>query len=446
MVMLCFNQGNTTHNCNGRHLAFLFLRRILAPPHFANSPLLCWQAFRLGILPVLRAGRAHCRIVPCVAKRRGSPAHGGMLASDGSVCVRSAHLIVQGMLARMTRSLMRTWWGRPDSRSWSSPPEWRHASTRHAWQHLTHAPRLRQSLQADPAPLILSAAVPAVVGFPWLATHNPRIDWSSGTLSTWSVVWHSHCLRSTLPPILWTQSPIPRRWSSPEFCRSTTTSGRFCKLWALSLPPHQPYDCALTCGRVARSHPASSTTSPDWNVTWWRVTSVSHWPPVWLSRLLPRWGRGFSSLRRRMAPPAPLMTIAAWTRSPSRTNIRAVPEGTDLHEVGSPERLSLPSDPQQGRMDDGLRDTSLDIFRTRWCHLDSLTRRRCSRRLSMMSSRTCWTSSSLCIWMIFRFSLRQRGKTCNMSVWFWDICWTTVCLSRWRRANSTWPRCLSCCL
>ena len=48
--------------------------------------------------------------------------------------------------------------------------------------------------------LIPSSAAPVVLGSPWLATHNPQIDWTTGTITAWSVACHSRCLRSALPP------------------------------------------------------------------------------------------------------------------------------------------------------------------------------------------------------------------------------------------------------
>lgn len=44
--------------------------------------------------------------------------------------------------------------------------------------------------------LIPSSAAPAVLGSPWLAHHNPQLEWSTGSISGWSVACHSHWLRS----------------------------------------------------------------------------------------------------------------------------------------------------------------------------------------------------------------------------------------------------------
>lgn len=48
--------------------------------------------------------------------------------------------------------------------------------------------------------LIPSSSLPAILGFPWLACHNPQTDWTSGSVTGWSTACHAHCLRSTLPP------------------------------------------------------------------------------------------------------------------------------------------------------------------------------------------------------------------------------------------------------
>lgn len=47
---------------------------------------------------------------------------------------------------------------------------------------------------------IPSSASSAILRSPWLATHNPHIDWTSGTLTAWNVACHSHCLHSVHPP------------------------------------------------------------------------------------------------------------------------------------------------------------------------------------------------------------------------------------------------------
>lgn len=55
--------------------------------------------------------------------------------------------------------------------------------------------------------LIPSSVSPAILGSHWLVTHNPQIDWASGTITVWSVACHSRCLHSTLPPTPQSSAP-----------------------------------------------------------------------------------------------------------------------------------------------------------------------------------------------------------------------------------------------
>lgn len=62
--------------------------------------------------------------------------------------------------------------------------------------------------------LCQSSTSPVIFGYPWLATHNPQIDWASGTLTAWGVACHSQCLRSARSPafvqlkVLFTSAPV----------------------------------------------------------------------------------------------------------------------------------------------------------------------------------------------------------------------------------------------
>ena len=47
--------------------------------------------------------------------------------------------------------------------------------------------------------VISSPLSPVVLGFPWLKTNNPLIDWATGVIS-WSTHCLSHCLRSAQSP------------------------------------------------------------------------------------------------------------------------------------------------------------------------------------------------------------------------------------------------------
>ena len=52
---------------------------------------------------------------------------------------------------------------------------------------------------------------PLVLGLPWLATHNPHIDWSTPFIINWSLFFYFHCLRSAAhsSPTL---NPSPLSW------------------------------------------------------------------------------------------------------------------------------------------------------------------------------------------------------------------------------------------
>lgn len=87
--------------------------------------------------------------------------------------------------------------------------------------------------------LIPSSSAPTILGFPWLALHNPQINWST------SVACHS-CLCSPLPP-----APLSSCFAPVTIDLSAVPGvyhniGEvFSKQRALPLPPHRPYDCAI---------------------------------------------------------------------------------------------------------------------------------------------------------------------------------------------------------
>uniref|UniRef100_A0A3B3WGT0 Ty3 transposon capsid-like protein domain-containing protein n=1 Tax=Poecilia mexicana TaxID=48701 RepID=A0A3B3WGT0_9TELE len=86
-----------------------------------------------------------------------------------------------------------------------------------------------------------------VLGFNWLFTHNPQIDWVEGKIGSWSSKCHSTCLRSAVP-LQSTRSTMaevdpPDITSVPSEYHDLFTV--FSKDKALSLPPHRPYDCAI---------------------------------------------------------------------------------------------------------------------------------------------------------------------------------------------------------
>ena len=94
--------------------------------------------------------------------------------------------------------------------------------------------------------LINSPHVPVILGRPWLALHNPSIDWSCCKITAWGQYCLANCLRSAQPPLL--LEPVPSDHSPdlsgvpPEYWDLREV---FNKSRATSLPPHRPYDCSI---------------------------------------------------------------------------------------------------------------------------------------------------------------------------------------------------------
>uniref|UniRef100_A0A8C1X582 Uncharacterized protein n=1 Tax=Cyprinus carpio TaxID=7962 RepID=A0A8C1X582_CYPCA len=90
------------------------------------------------------------------------------------------------------------------------------------------------------------ATVDVVLGRPWLAQHNPQINWSTGEIQAWDPECQSHIHRS----------PVQSSQSAPPHLQLPSTSiGRpalyssysdvFSKEQATRLPPHRPWDCSI---------------------------------------------------------------------------------------------------------------------------------------------------------------------------------------------------------
>lgn len=88
---------------------------------------------------------------------------------------------------------------------------------------------------------------PLVLGYTWLALHNPHIDWTTGTVLSWSPHCAARCLRSVVPPTLSaTSDPTPEPTDLSGVPSVYHDLGEvFRKDLALSLPPHRPYDCSI---------------------------------------------------------------------------------------------------------------------------------------------------------------------------------------------------------
>ncbi|KAK3575223.1 hypothetical protein QTP86_022709, partial [Hemibagrus guttatus] len=87
-----------------------------------------------------------------------------------------------------------------------------------------------------------SPAFHVILGHPWIAQHNPHLDWSTGTVLTWSSTFQTTCLiQSTAHLILEPSEPLDLLRVPSQYHLKAV----FSKKRATSLPPHHPYDCAI---------------------------------------------------------------------------------------------------------------------------------------------------------------------------------------------------------
>lgn len=85
---------------------------------------------------------------------------------------------------------------------------------------------------------------PLILGFPWLLRHNPHIDWSTGSILSWTSSCQQICLKQDLAiPRSVHSSPPPDLPGVPQEYHDLREV--FCKARATSLPPHRPFDCAI---------------------------------------------------------------------------------------------------------------------------------------------------------------------------------------------------------
>uniref|UniRef100_A0A3B3IPI7 Gypsy retrotransposon integrase-like protein 1 n=1 Tax=Oryzias latipes TaxID=8090 RepID=A0A3B3IPI7_ORYLA len=92
-----------------------------------------------------------------------------------------------------------------------------------------------------------SAHTPIVLGFTWLRLHNPQFNWAQGSVTQWSPYCLANCLLSAVPrvPPTDTESPASVDLVSIPSCYHDLKAV-FSKSKASALPPHRPYDCAIT--------------------------------------------------------------------------------------------------------------------------------------------------------------------------------------------------------
>ncbi|KAL0173249.1 hypothetical protein M9458_033560, partial [Cirrhinus mrigala] len=86
----------------------------------------------------------------------------------------------------------------------------------------------------------------AILGFPWLSTHDPDISWYHGELTRWSKFCHENCFHIK-PQLFGTtsiESPASTNNVKIPSCYNDL-SDVFSKVKATQLPPHRPWDCAI---------------------------------------------------------------------------------------------------------------------------------------------------------------------------------------------------------
>ena len=85
---------------------------------------------------------------------------------------------------------------------------------------------------------------PVVLGHPWMAKHQPQVDWARHEILEWDPSCSSHCLKKPHAPVV-----TPQREEFPNLARIPKEYhdlvGVFCKSRVMTLPPHRPYDCAI---------------------------------------------------------------------------------------------------------------------------------------------------------------------------------------------------------
>ncbi len=96
------------------------------------------------------------------------------------------------------------------------------------------------------------AVVDVVLGRPWLAKHQPTIDWRSGEILKWDSGCKQRCLRNLSVPVSnnASLSICSTTIESPETCQVSHVPSKyqsfkdvFSKEAATHLPPHRPWDC-----------------------------------------------------------------------------------------------------------------------------------------------------------------------------------------------------------
>ena len=93
--------------------------------------------------------------------------------------------------------------------------------------------------------LIASPKFPVILGIPWLATHNPSVDWETRCLQFTSEFCSSNCLHepaSPTPKESIISKPTVKELLPPQYSEFQDVCE---KKNADKLPPHRPYDCPI---------------------------------------------------------------------------------------------------------------------------------------------------------------------------------------------------------
>ncbi|XDV25611.1 hypothetical protein PO909_029502 [Leuciscus waleckii] len=120
--------------------------------------------------------------------------------------------------------------------------------------------------------LLNSPLAPVVLGHPWLALHNPRVDWCLNSISAWSTQCYKSCLASacqSVPVSVFQEEAVDLSNVPVEYLDLKEVFSKSC---AASLPPHRPYDCAIDIlpGYIVSSE--GLCMDPD------KVKAVVEWP------------------------------------------------------------------------------------------------------------------------------------------------------------------------
>lgn len=259
-------------------------------------------------LHLLRSGWPCHRPLPCSTKRAGSSASGAALVSHTSVVSSpSKYIQLKGTVSwsLVTLSLQVLVDSCSDDNfieydfvsQWNLPsepllePKDMFALDGRLLARVTH--------QTAPVSLLLSgnhhetislyiissSSSPLVLGLPWFKRHNPHIDWSTSSITNWSLFCHSHCLHSAIPTPV-TNITVPPKpidlTSVPSNCHDLQEV--FNKDCTFHLTHHMTVP--LTCSQAPPYLRANCITSPGPKRRPWRL------PRCWTHTFLFLTGRG----------------------------------------------------------------------------------------------------------------------------------------------------------